>query len=150
MPFAWRFGAPPAANNPALVSSESAAGLADQAAVLLCLTLPTVPKRLVRECVDNIVHVPMDGRHGERAGLAIVAERETRLLIDARCLIDSLSCAIPIHGSLLQVRDSIGYADPVYEYSKYSLTFMFFRSLSPSLSFSISSYTYPDSWRVAI
>ncbi|KAL6820426.1 hypothetical protein J3E69DRAFT_59337 [Trichoderma sp. SZMC 28015] len=76
----------------------------------------------------------MDGRHGERAGLAIVAERETRLLNDARCLIDSLSCAIPIHGSLLQVRDSIGYADPVYEYSKYSLTLMFsgvFLPLSP-------------------
>lgn len=40
MPFAWRFGAPPAANNPALVSSESAAGLADQAAVLVLFDTP--------------------------------------------------------------------------------------------------------------
>lgn len=73
---------------------------------------------------------------GERAGLAIVAERETRLLIDARCLIDSLSCAIPIHGSLSKyeiVHVSIGYADPVYEYSNSSLTltFLFSRVFLP-------------------
>ncbi|KAL6806590.1 hypothetical protein GGI42DRAFT_321623, partial [Trichoderma sp. SZMC 28013] len=54
-------------------------------------------------------------------------------------------CAIPIHGSLLQVRDGISYADPVYEYSKYSFSLTLINALCFPESFSSLPFPLPIS-----